>query len=110
MGHRLVAHLLFKDETQKETAYLGRQAVDSGMSGSLADVLEGILGPKLLFLELLKLYLLDRSETQPAIEGVDALGKLSMLLLEMRLLSLCWDDSSVLLGHVTSGVLTGFTS
>ncbi|MFA9410117.1 MAG: hypothetical protein ACERK0_02565, partial [Deltaproteobacteria bacterium] len=26
---------------------------------------------------------------------------------EVRLLSLRWDDSSVVLGHVTSGVLTG---
>jgi len=77
---------------------------------ALAHVLEGVLRPKLPFFELLELEFLDRRETQPAIEGLDALGELSVLLFKVRLLSFRWDDSSMVLGHVTSGVLTGFTS
>ena len=77
---------------------------------ALAHVLEGVLRPKLLFLELLELEFLARRETQPAIEGFDALGELGVLLFKVRLLSFRWDDSSLVLGHVTSGVLTGFTS
>ena len=77
---------------------------------ALSDLPEGIFGPKLSFLELLELQLLARGETQPAIERGDALRELRMLLFEMRLLSLRRDGSSVVLGHVTSKVLTGFAS
>jgi hypothetical protein len=114
MGHQSVAHLLLIVQLHEKTAYPKRQAVVTGSEnlwqGALAHVLQSVLGPKLLFFELLQLELLARSETQTAIEGLDALGKLSVLLFKVRLLSLCWDDSSLVLGHVTSEVLTGFSS
>jgi len=82
----------------------------AGPRMGLSDVLEGILGPKFPFLELLELKLLARGETQTAIECFDALGELSMLLFQVRLLPLWRDDSSVVLGHVTSEVMQGFAS
>jgi hypothetical protein len=59
---------------------------------------------------LLELQLLARGQTQTAVERGDALCELSMLLFEMRLLSLRGNGSSVVLGHVTSKVLTRFAS
>ena len=73
-------------------------------------MLEGVFRPKLLFLELVELELLARGETQAAVERRDALRELSMLLFEVRLLSLRRDGSSVMLGHVTSEVPRGFSS
>lgn len=87
-----------------------KEIQDEFLERPLSDLPEGVFRPKLLFLELLELQLLARRETQPAIERGDALRELSMLLFETRLLSLRRDDSSVVLGHVTSKVLTGFAS
>ena len=59
MGHRWVAHLLLSLEIEKKRPTEARQAVvhssQSFLAASLADVLEGVLGIKLLFLQLLEL-------------------------------------------------------
>ena len=81
-----------------------------GRRGRLPDIPQGVFRPKLLFLELVELELLARGETQAAVERRDALRELSMLLFEVRLLPLRRDGSSVVLGHVTSEVPSGFSS
>lgn len=91
----------------------GRQAVRSGPredpdcagSESLLDLLKGVFGPELLLLKLLELQLLARCETQTAVEGFDAFRELFVDLLKVRTLSLLRDVTSLVLGHVTSGVL-----
>jgi hypothetical protein len=76
----------------------------------LVNFAQGVLCPKLFFFQLMELEFLARSETHAVVKGCDALRELGMLLFEVRPLSFRWNRSSVVLGHVTSEVLSGFSS
>ena len=67
-----------------------------------------VLRPKFFFFELVQLQLFGRREAQTAVEGFDAGREVGMPSFEVLSGSFGRKGSSLLLGHITSGLRKGF--